>query len=118
MWRKPDSPPAEDRFEEWFNRKRQESVLEGQVEAPQGPHPDDSFLRDLARKSRSLLAAMLWVGYVGYSVLEGKNPFAMAQHHSYHLQTHSTADNGTRNKSNSRLAMRTQRSFVVSAEMP
>ena len=54
MWRKPDSPPAEDRFEEWFNRKRQESVLEGQVEAPQGPHPDDSFLRDLARKSRSI----------------------------------------------------------------
>ena len=41
-----------------------------------------------------LLAAMLWVGYVGYSVLEGKNPFAMAQPHSYHLQTHSSADNG------------------------
>jgi hypothetical protein len=36
----------------------------------------------------SLLAAMLWVGYIGYSVLEGKNPFAMAQHHSYRLQTH------------------------------
>ena len=46
-----------------------------------------------------MLAAMLWVGYVGYSVLEGKNPFAMAQHHSSRLQTHSTADNGTRNKS-------------------
>jgi hypothetical protein len=54
MWRKPDPPPAEDRFEEWFNRKRQESVLEGQVEAPPGPHPDDSFLRDLARKSRNI----------------------------------------------------------------
>lgn len=54
MWRKPDSPPAEDRFEEWFNRKRQESVLGGQVEAPQGPHPDNSFLRDLARKSRNI----------------------------------------------------------------
>jgi hypothetical protein len=48
-----------------------------------------------------LLAAMLWVGYVGYSVLEGKNPFAMAQqHHSYHLQTHSAADNGNRNRDN------------------
>ena len=45
------------------------------------------------------LAAMLWVGYVGYSVLEGKNPFAMAQHGSYRLQTQSTTDNGTRNKS-------------------
>lgn len=54
MWRKPDSPPAQDRFEEWFNRKRQESVLEGYVEAPQGPHPDDSFLRDLARKSKNI----------------------------------------------------------------
>ena len=47
-----------------------------------------------------LLAAMLWVGYVGYSVLEGKNPFAMAQHHSYRLQPHSTTDNGTHNKTN------------------
>ncbi len=46
-----------------------------------------------------LLAAMLWVGYVGYSVLEGKNPFAMAQHHSYRLQTPGAAYNGTRNKS-------------------
>jgi hypothetical protein len=54
MWRKPDSPPAEDRFEEWFNRKREESVVEGQFEAPQGPHPDDSFLYDLSRKSRSI----------------------------------------------------------------
>src|SRR6185312_12413712 len=54
MWRKPDSPPAEDRFEKWFNRKRQESVLGGQVEIPRGPHPDDSFLRDLARKSKSI----------------------------------------------------------------
>ena len=48
----------------------------------------------------SLLAAMLWVGYVGYSVLEGKNPFAMAQRHSYRVQAHSTANHGTRNKSN------------------
>ena len=48
----------------------------------------------------SLLAAMLWVGYVGYSVLEGKNPFAMAQHHSSRLQTHSTTDHKARNKSN------------------
>jgi hypothetical protein len=54
MWRKSDSPPAEDRFEEWFNRKRQESVLGGQLEAPQGPCPDDSFLRNLARKSKSI----------------------------------------------------------------
>ena len=47
-----------------------------------------------------LLAAMLWVGYVGYSLLAGKNPFAMAQHHTYRLQTHSTTDDGVRNKSN------------------
>jgi len=54
MWRKRDSPPAQDRFEEWFNRKREESVLGGQVAAPPGPHPDDSFLRNLARKSKSI----------------------------------------------------------------
>lgn len=47
-----------------------------------------------------LLAATLWVGYVGYSVLEGKNPFAMAQHHSYRVQTQSTIDRGARNKRN------------------
>ena len=34
-----------------------------------------------------LLAAMLWLGYVGYSVLEGENPFRMAQHHSYSPHT-------------------------------
>jgi hypothetical protein len=39
-----------------------------------------------------LLAAMLWVGYVSYSVLEGKNPFATAKHHSYHPQTHSAGN--------------------------
>lgn len=48
----------------------------------------------------SLLAAMLWVAYVGYSVLEGKNPFALAQPHSSHLRAHSSADSGTRNKTN------------------
>ena len=47
-----------------------------------------------------LLAAMLWVGYIGYSVLEGKNPFAAAQRPSNHLQIHSTADSRTRAKSN------------------
>jgi hypothetical protein len=48
-----------------------------------------------------LLAAMLWVGYVGYSLVEGKNPFAMAQHHSDRVQTHSTAGHGARSKRNS-----------------
>jgi hypothetical protein len=47
----------------------------------------------------SLLAATLWVGYVGYSILEGKNPFAMAQHNSHRIQTNSTSDHATRNKS-------------------
>lgn len=47
----------------------------------------------------SILAAMLWVGYVSYSVLEGKNPFAMAQHHSYRVPTSSTVDHGTHIKS-------------------
>jgi hypothetical protein len=46
-----------------------------------------------------LLAAMLWVGYVGYSVLEGRNPFAAPQHHSSRIQMPGAADNGTRSKS-------------------
>ena len=45
-----------------------------------------------------LLAAMLWVGYVGYSVLEGKNPFAMAQHHLDRPHRQSSADHRTRDK--------------------
>jgi hypothetical protein len=53
-WRKSDSPPAESRFEEWFNRQRQESILGGQLEAPEGPCPDESFLKDIARKSRRI----------------------------------------------------------------
>jgi hypothetical protein len=50
-WRKSGSPPAEDQFEKWFNRQRQESILEGEQEPPDGPCPDESFLRDVARKS-------------------------------------------------------------------
>jgi hypothetical protein len=50
----------------------------------------------------SLLAAMLWVGYIGYSVLERKNPFAMAQHHSSRVQTRSTAGHDPLAKSNSK----------------
>ena len=55
-----------------------------------------------------LLAAMLWVGYVGYSVLEGKNPFAMAQHHSYRVQAHSTRRSRNSQQKQSRLTMRTR----------
>jgi hypothetical protein len=53
-WRKLDSPPAEDRFEKWFNRQRQESILGGGLEPPEGPCPNESFLRDIARKSRGI----------------------------------------------------------------
>jgi hypothetical protein len=38
-----------------------------------------------------LLSAMLWIGYVGSSLLQGKNPFAMAQPHPYHLHSYSAA---------------------------
>jgi hypothetical protein len=38
-----------------------------------------------------LLAAMLWVGYVGSSLLEGKNPFSMELRHSHYLHAHRTA---------------------------
>ena len=42
-----------------------------------------------------LLAAVLWIGYLSYSILEGKNPFAMAKHHS----SYSTANRGIHAKS-------------------
>ena len=45
-----------------------------------------------------LLAAMLWVGYVGYSVLEGKNPFAMAQRNLDRPHSRSSTDHRTREK--------------------
>jgi hypothetical protein len=46
-----------------------------------------------------LLAAMLWAGYVAYSVLEGKNPFVTGHHHSYSRQIRdgtSNEDSGRR----------------------
>ena len=46
------------------------------------------------------LAAMLWVGYVGYSVLEGKNPFVMEQRQSHRVQAHSASHSGTFSESN------------------
>jgi hypothetical protein len=45
-----------------------------------------------------LLAAMLWIGYVSYSVIEGKNPFAMAQHNSQRPSPHSAVSRPIHNK--------------------
>ena len=42
---------AEDRFEKWIEQRHQERVLAGET-TPQGPCPDEAFLRDLARKSK------------------------------------------------------------------
>lgn len=48
-WRR--SSDAEDRFEEWISQQHQRRVLAGET-TPIGPHPDEAFLRDLARKSK------------------------------------------------------------------
>jgi len=45
------SSRAEDRFETWIAKHHQERVLSGET-APTGPHPDEAFLRDLARRSK------------------------------------------------------------------
>jgi hypothetical protein len=46
------------------------------------------------------LAAMLWVGYVGSSLLEGKNPFSIDLPHSHYLHAHRNSSHGSsRNKS-------------------
>jgi hypothetical protein len=50
-WRR--SWRAEDRFETWLSQQHQKRVLESGVTAP-GPCPDESFLRDLARKANRI----------------------------------------------------------------
>jgi hypothetical protein len=47
-WRR--SSDDEDRFEKWIAQQHQRRVLAGET-TPTGPHPDEAFLRDLARKS-------------------------------------------------------------------
>lgn len=50
-WRR--SSDAEDRFEQWIAQQHQRRVLAGET-TPAGPHPDEVFLRDLARKSKKV----------------------------------------------------------------
>jgi hypothetical protein len=47
------SSRVEDRFETWIAKRHQERVLAGGT-VPVGPHPDEEFLRDLARKSKRI----------------------------------------------------------------
>jgi hypothetical protein len=44
---------AEDRFESWLARRHEERVLAGET-TPVGPCPDESFLRDLARRAKRI----------------------------------------------------------------
>ena len=50
-WRR--SSRAEDHFESWITKQHQRRVLAGET-TPSGPCPDKGFLRDLARKSKSI----------------------------------------------------------------
>jgi hypothetical protein len=47
------SSDAEDRFEKWIAQQHERRVLAGET-TPAGPHPDEEFLRDLARKSKKI----------------------------------------------------------------
>lgn len=47
------SSRAEDRFEKWIAQRHQERVLAGETTVA-GPCPDESFLEDLSRRSRSI----------------------------------------------------------------
>lgn len=47
------SSRAEDRFEKWIAQRHQERVLAGDTTVA-GPCPDDTFLKDLARRSRKV----------------------------------------------------------------
>src|SRR5579862_7801041 len=50
------SSRVEDRFETWIAERHQERVLAGET-SPPGPHPDETFLRDLAGKSKQISLA-------------------------------------------------------------
>jgi len=50
-WRR--SSRAEDRFESWITEQHQRRVLAGET-TPSGPCPDEGFLQDIARKSKSI----------------------------------------------------------------
>lgn len=50
-WRR--SSRAEDRFESWITEQHQRRVLAGET-TPSGPCPDEGFLQDLARRSKSI----------------------------------------------------------------
>ena len=50
-WRR--SSRTEDRFETWITQQHQRRVLAGET-TPSGPCPDEGFLQDLARKSKSI----------------------------------------------------------------
>jgi hypothetical protein len=45
---------TEDRFEAWIAQRHQERVLEGSAN-PAGPCPDETFLKDLAKKSKRVV---------------------------------------------------------------
>lgn len=47
------SSRVEDRFESWITQQHQRRVLAGET-TPPGPCPDEGFLRDLARKSKTI----------------------------------------------------------------
>src|SRR5579863_9216987 len=47
------SSEAEDRFEKWIAQQHERRVLAGET-TPVGPHPEEAFLRDLARKSKRI----------------------------------------------------------------
>ena len=50
-WSRPSR--AEDRIESWLVQRHQERVLAGET-TPVGPCPDETFLRDLARKAKRI----------------------------------------------------------------
>lgn len=51
-WRR--SRRAEDRLEKWISQQHQRRVLAGET-TPSGPCPDETFLRALARRSKSIV---------------------------------------------------------------
>jgi len=79
------SSRVEDRFETWIAKRHEERVLAGQT-APSGPHPDEAFLQDLARKSKRISLADPRIDHAASCPICMSRLLTLRQEHRSHEQ--------------------------------
>jgi hypothetical protein len=81
----------EDRFESWIAQRHQERVLEGSA-IPVGPCPDETFLKDLAKKSKRIALGDPKVDHAANCLICMRRLLALRrEHHSRRLRLVFTA---------------------------